>query len=501
MGGLLSFLTGLSGGASESIDQERKQAQLEQENELSYRRTNLEHMVKAAEEGRVNPDMVGRVYEEYMNSMQGLGSKPQSKGRAGFLGKKDLGENSLLRELATGAVGLFGPQPGALNIDWGAAQPSQAPGMVPYKGGPGLPSEVPDMVTTPGRPLEQLINEGYGATRPPAGGNWLMKHPDMLSGEQEQEGLLKTLAGERAKGLINYEQLVREYGSPEALNEARSDQYGNRGLAALTPQGMQGVVYLDPATNKVHHGVLMRSGPMAGLMVSSLDGQPLDRPGFIDVSKQFNTTSAGGDVTHFGTGGVQTGRTPGAGRPYYPPSQASTTKEDPRIVTRRAMLNRQDAQIQARRKSLETDDPYITVNGVRRRGTPDELLERAFTEVTAGQLSAYGINSFKDLKREIVKMSSPLGLGEKDPMASHDITPPAKPDVDLAPAASPVPGEGPATASTMTFTPQEEDSTITTYLAQLVPPVPATPAAIAKVRSSAATMKALRDAMAKARRQ
>lgn len=223
---LLAFLTGFGGGAAKIAEQEREQVQQDQSAELEYRRKNLEHMVQAAEEGRVNPDLVGRVFEEYMNAMPGLSSRPRGKGvGARFLGKRDLGESSLMRDLGSGAVSLFSQQPGALNIDWNAAQPkTEGAGFNIPTGMPGMPS-VPHVQHTAGTPLNQLItNAEQQAMGDPVANNWLYKHPKAVELEQQASALRQLTGTHALNAQGSYMLDLLRYGSPEAVHEA----YGNR---------------------------------------------------------------------------------------------------------------------------------------------------------------------------------------------------------------------------------------------------------------------------------
>jgi len=256
---LLAFLTGLSSGTSKSVQAERDQARQEQEAELAYRRTNLEHMVKAAEEGRVNPDMVGRVYEEYMNSMQGLSGRPQAKGMAGFKGRKDIGENSLMRDLATGAVSMFGPKPGAMNIDWKAAEPTPKTPDLPT-GMPGMPS-VPSP-EIPGRPLNQLISEDRARAIPSSYGA-LYKHPETVEAEK-QYSALEGLVGE--KGVSNAMQMALldlQYGGRANVNEGFQQRYAK----APSPGGSR-TLYED-AEGNLYPGIYSREAGEDMIMTMS----------------------------------------------------------------------------------------------------------------------------------------------------------------------------------------------------------------------------------------
>jgi hypothetical protein len=321
---LLAFLTGLSSGAANSITAERDQARQEQEAELEYRRKNMEHMADAAMKGLVDPSMVGRVFEEYMNSMQGLSSRPLAKGKAGFMGKRDISENSILRDLGTGAVNLFTKPGSQLNIDWGAADPkTQFSGMNLPTGLPGMPF-VPATQTTPGTPLEQLISKARAEVSAGTEGTGLYRHPITVQQEAEADALQKLLSSEQIRTRMNLLETARNYGHGGPL----ANRYGNRPV----PTKYMGVeTRFDPVTQQYFKVGLNKETDKVEVISEVEDISGLVPPTAI----QYFVNDAGaispmikGSTTPLGTSGPGIGRTTAPRYPYNPPQPTGEKLSD-----------------------------------------------------------------------------------------------------------------------------------------------------------------------------
>jgi hypothetical protein len=159
---LLSFLTGMTEGANQSVQAEREKTEKEQQGQLDFRKNILGMLVNKAMTEGGDPKHLAWAMRDYMDASQPLSARPSTGGfRGGMRGQKNLGNQTgqpdLLEQLMGGALSVLGPKPGAMTIQMPpkplipGLQPNaeMSEGPAPQ---PSLPQLVPGAVPQTGVP-------------------------------------------------------------------------------------------------------------------------------------------------------------------------------------------------------------------------------------------------------------------------------------------------------------------------------------------------------------
>jgi hypothetical protein len=203
---LLSFLTGAATSAGDYFADERKKSEADQQSQLDMRKNMLGVLVKQAMSEGGNPALIGQAMRDYMESAQGLSSKPFASGTKNrMMGKRDLtnAQPDLLDQFVSGALKMFGPEPGEMSISM--PQQGQKP-LLDLQGDPQT------QTVAPPPPLPQpTVNWGVEG-RSPFGPqqNALLRNPAFTDREKQMDAASGKGLADIIAGNVDLQQLVQK---------------------------------------------------------------------------------------------------------------------------------------------------------------------------------------------------------------------------------------------------------------------------------------------------